>query len=825
MMTNTIANSVRRFPILARTAALICAVGLTLLSAGSAHAQAEEAVSSTGCAPGGAFQGLASFGALNEHGYPSRYTDHNGVALELCDETTDIDPFCGNPPFGDPLGEGLPFDAPPDIPSGNFWHEVFYFLGGADMTFTGGDALIVLAVEGVFDNATEDIIDGDQLVFSRIRHRISLPNQPSSVGTYTVTHPFGVDVFEVTQADLDARNGVRAINFTDDCLHGVVDGVITPTCGVALGDQFTNPTDDTRSRISHYLSWDSGAPAGYIGDPATPHTVTGSPCGTNVFRVEGPGIPGGSVETNLFILQGRLIVDTCGDGIIDPTETCDDGNTDDGDCCSSTCQIDDGGTCSDGELCTNDVCSGGICQSSPTDCPDLGACTNEACNPATGACMITPVDCDDGDLCTTDTCDAVTGCANVAVECPDTDACNVGSCNPATGGCDVTPVNCDDGNACTTDTCDAVTGCANTPIPGCGVETLILLSTSPDRSAAVPLDGATVSGDIFVFTDTDATDRDVRFWLDDPERLGSPIKVERKWPHDLNGTADDGTASPFDTTALSDGTHIITVRVRDADGLSTFAHASFVVNNGGGPGPDPVVLDLVWTRNPDRSLPMGLDGATVSDSIFAYLTALNATVETVEFFLDDVAMAAPPARVDTEAPYDLVGGDALTADPLATTDLSDGTHTLTARVTLAGADIRTLTATFEVLNAAPAAPIIRVSKESDRDPSDPLDGATVGGDIYVFVAPEDGIINLAFWIDDPLRSGAPARRENKAPFDLAGGSAASANPFDTTTLSDGSHTITVRAKMTDGTKPVFHATFTVDQLAPVAVRWPGGSIR
>jgi cysteine-rich repeat protein len=50
----------------------------------------------------------------------------------------------------------------------------------------------------------------------------------------------------------------------------------------------------------------------------------------------------------------------CGDGVLDPTEECDDGNPDDGDCCSHTCQYDaPGATCAnDFELCTLDRCDG-----------------------------------------------------------------------------------------------------------------------------------------------------------------------------------------------------------------------------------------------------------------------------------------------------------------------------------------------------------------------------------------------------------------------------------------------------------------------------------
>ncbi len=53
----------------------------------------------------------------------------------------------------------------------------------------------------------------------------------------------------------------------------------------------------------------------------------------------------------------------CGDGIVDGSEQCDDGNTLDGDCCSSTCQFDPAGSaCTDGVICTEDACDGaGTC--------------------------------------------------------------------------------------------------------------------------------------------------------------------------------------------------------------------------------------------------------------------------------------------------------------------------------------------------------------------------------------------------------------------------------------------------------------------------------
>lgn len=54
----------------------------------------------------------------------------------------------------------------------------------------------------------------------------------------------------------------------------------------------------------------------------------------------------------------------CGNGAVEPDEECDDGNTVDGDCCSSVCRsAPSTTTCEDDNACTDaDVCQAGVCQ-------------------------------------------------------------------------------------------------------------------------------------------------------------------------------------------------------------------------------------------------------------------------------------------------------------------------------------------------------------------------------------------------------------------------------------------------------------------------------
>jgi len=120
----------------------------------------------------------------------------------------------------------------------------------------------------------------------------------------------------------------------------------------------------------------------------------------------------------------------CGNGVIDATEDCEDGNIAAGDCCSPVCRFDSAGdACSpDANVCTLDQCDGaGHCQHPPDiaasgmPCaPDTNECTDDVCN-ATGQCVHPPntASCEDGNACTgPDTCSGGTCVGGpIAPEC------------------------------------------------------------------------------------------------------------------------------------------------------------------------------------------------------------------------------------------------------------------------------------------------------------------------------------------------------------------------------------------------------------------------
>jgi hypothetical protein len=244
--------------------------------------------------------GLAKAGPVSpDTGFPDWYRDNKGVELEPC--VTNLDPNCGGAvPVPDPTQ--------PTVFPTNFPDEFFYQDATAALTTgSGSKVLAQFALEGAFANG--GVVAGDQMVFSRIRFRIDTGLQAN--GQYKITHPYGTDV---VQAGPDPANKPNLF-ITQDV--GATPGAFSGVLG---------------GRVGPFLKWAPTAnpadlpPAGYIGDGATPHTVTGSDLGTNFVRIEGPGIGGANnpnpctttgpnaytgaaadcIETNLFTLVGKL---------------------------------------------------------------------------------------------------------------------------------------------------------------------------------------------------------------------------------------------------------------------------------------------------------------------------------------------------------------------------------------------------------------------------------------------------------------------------------------------------------------------------------------
>lgn len=98
----------------------------------------------------------------------------------------------------------------------------------------------------------------------------------------------------------------------------------------------------------------------------------------------------------------------------------------------------------------------------------------------------------------------------------------------------------------------------------------LLVSLSPDRSGAVPLEGATVDGTIYVFVAPDDGIVSVTFTVD-----GARPSTDSAAPFDLAGTGRDGSARGYNAGRLSNGSHVVAASIEFADGSTTTITASF----------------------------------------------------------------------------------------------------------------------------------------------------------------------------------------------------------------------------------------------------------
>ncbi len=85
----------------------------------------------------------------------------------------------------------------------------------------------------------------------------------------------------------------------------------------------------------------------------------------------------------------------CGNNILDAEEECDDGNLNNGDGCSSNCEIEEcifDADCNDGLFCNGpEACIDSVCVQTTTPCTyDVDACTELTCNEILDVCIETP---------------------------------------------------------------------------------------------------------------------------------------------------------------------------------------------------------------------------------------------------------------------------------------------------------------------------------------------------------------------------------------------------------------------------------------------------
>jgi hypothetical protein len=261
-----------------------------------------------------AWAALADLGVpVTPHGYPAFYQDANGLQLEFC---LDGDGIAG-PCIFDPVIAGNP-----QSEASGFGAEAFYWMADANARplVAGGRALLVLALEAAYGGAGEPA-DGEQMVFGRVRVRFDAP----SAGFYRIIHPYGtIDLDEAFTAESLATH--KDIRITTDI------GAINPLDPAAAFAGALQAWDRTNLAEVPFLTWPNftdpvanpalqvpildglGNQIGvnqYVGDGVTPHVVTGSPTGNNLFRIQLKDPVTGTfrtvTETNLFVVMGKVL--------------------------------------------------------------------------------------------------------------------------------------------------------------------------------------------------------------------------------------------------------------------------------------------------------------------------------------------------------------------------------------------------------------------------------------------------------------------------------------------------------------------------------------
>ena len=240
-------------------------------------------------------------------------------------------------------------------------------------------------------------------------------------------------------------------------------------------------------------------------------------------------------------------------------------------------------------------------------------------------------------------------------------------------------------------------------------------------------------------------------------------------------TAQGTTSWSFglDTRLFADGTHTVMARARDASGNASTASVSFTVSNAD-------------TTPPAVSIAAPAAGATVGGAISV---SGNAS--------DSGGVASVAVSVDGGS-YTPATGTASWSESLDTSALSNGPHTITARALDTSGNASTANVGVTVRNADTTAPTVQIAS--------PAAGATLTGTVTVSGSSSDNaqVASVAVAVDG-------------GPFSAAQGTTAWSYSLATGSLSNGAHTIRVRASDGSGNVTTASVAVTVQNGLPPGV--------
>ena len=230
----------------------------------------------------------------------------------------------------------------------------------------------------------------------------------------------------------------------------------------------------------------------------------------------------------------------------------------------------------------------------------------------------------------------------------------------------------------------------------------LVLSLSPDRSGAVRLNGSTVEGKIYVFVKNSQNIGKVDFYLDGRRRTKPPVQTDTSAPFDFAGTAADGTARPYETTKLADGSHTIRAVLTWSDGTRSSRRWDFTVANSGAA---PTTATTASPTAPTTTTPPATTTAAPTTATTASPTAPTTTT--------------PPATT-TAAPTSATTASPTAPTPLAPTTTPPATTTAAPTSATTASSTTTATAASSTSTTALATPTVSATPSLSTPTSSPI---------------------------------------------------------------------------------------------------------
>ena len=263
-------------------------------------------------------------------------------------------------------------------------------------------------------------------------------------------------------------------------------------------------------------------------------------------------------------------------------------------------------------------------------------------------------------------------------------------------------------------------------------------------------------------------------------------------------------ADPFSLNALSAGSHTITVRAT-LSGVGSTTSATFTVGTTLPPDTTPPSAPTNLTRT----------ALTSTSATFSWTAATDDRPGPLSYDMVPAAGGTPLTTGITTTSVTVSGLSPNTAYSLAVRarDAAGNLGLASTSASFTTLPSATTTTTTTTTTTAPPSTVdpLKVSMSAIRSSSTALNGAALpaSGQRYIFLANSQTYRQVTFWIDNPTRSGNPARTDTTAPYDLVGGNVFVASPFSLATLPRGQHTITAVATTSSGAMVTSSATFTI----------------